>query len=157
MKIKLWIIYKSGIGFSKFIAERIQDQLEDFIDVYVGSANMIDPKFIIEEKFEYLIIGDVIDEVLPSLEIQNWLLKYRENTQINNLIIKIFSGFYVAHPNIKIEPFWTEFLQEHINAEMTFPPVLSLKLRRADLTLEIGSLELVKAYSNDIIELLVNS
>ena len=30
MKVKLWIIYKENIGFSRMIAEMLQDRLEDF-------------------------------------------------------------------------------------------------------------------------------
>jgi hypothetical protein len=157
MKIKLWIIYKSGIGFSKFIAEMIQDHLEDFIDVYVGSAKMIDPNFIIEEKFDYLIIGDVINEILPSLEIQKWLIKFRETLKNNNLIIKKFSGFYVTHPDIKIEPFWKEFLQEHIKINMIYPPILRLILNKGDLSLENGTFDKVKDFSNDLIEFFVEN
>jgi len=59
MNIKLWIIYKEGIGFSRIIAEMIQDRFEDYIDVSVGNANMIDPAFLVEEKFDCLIIGDI--------------------------------------------------------------------------------------------------
>ncbi|KKL06719.1 hypothetical protein LCGC14_2593230, partial [marine sediment metagenome] len=83
--MKLWIIYKEGIGFSKIIAEMLQDRLEDYIDVSVGNAKKINPIFVVEEKFDYLIIGDTISDVIPSLEIQNWLLKYREISEIKNL------------------------------------------------------------------------
>jgi len=155
MNIKLWIIYKNGIGFSRIIAEMLQDYLEDYIDVDVGKANKIDPAFLVEEKFDCLIIGDVINKAIPSLEIQNWLLKYREISNNCNLIVKAISGFYIAPSDIKIEPFWVESLQENINAEMTFPPILSLKLNRAELALENGALELVKAYSNDFIEFFI--
>ncbi len=31
-------MYKNGIGFSKIIAEILQDRLEDYIDVDVGNA-----------------------------------------------------------------------------------------------------------------------
>jgi len=76
--MKLWIIHKEGIVISKFIAEMLQDRLEDYIDVSVGNANKIDPTFLAEEKIDYLIIGDIISETIPSLEIQNWVLKYGE-------------------------------------------------------------------------------
>jgi len=76
MKIKLWIIYKNGIGFSKIIAEMLQDRLEDYIDVDVGRAKKIDPAYLVEERADFLIIGDIISKEIPSLEIQNWLLKY---------------------------------------------------------------------------------
>ena len=46
--MKLWIIYKEGIGFSKLIAEMLQDRLEDYIDVSVGNAKQIDPAFLVE-------------------------------------------------------------------------------------------------------------
>ena len=154
--MKLWIIYKNGIGFSKIIAEMLQDRLEDYIDVSVGNAKKIDPSFLVEEKFDYLIIGDIISEIIPSLEIQNWLLKYREISN-NNLIIKAISGFYIALADIKIEPFWVEFLQDNINAEIIYPPILRLKLNRAGLALEDGVLEIVKAYSNNFIEFFIEN
>ena len=154
--MKLWIIYKNGIGFSKIIAEMLQDRWEEYIDVSVGNAKKIDPSFLVEEKFDYLIIGDIISEIIPSLEIQNWLLKYREISN-NNLIIKAISGFYIALADIKIEPFWVEFLQDNINAEIIYPPILRLKLNRAGLALENGALEIVKDYSNDFIEFFIEN
>jgi len=157
MNIKLWIIYKEGIGFSRIIAEMLQDRLEDYIDVSVGNAKMIDPAFLVEEKFDCLIIGDAITKAIPSPEIQNWLIKYREVSNNCNLVVKAVSGFYIAPSDIKIEPLWIESLQENINAEMIFPPILSLKLNKAELTLEDGALEIVKAYSNDFIELLIEN
>jgi flavodoxin len=155
MKIKLWIIYKSGIGFSRIIAEMILDRLEDYIDIDVGNAKQIDPAFIVEEKFDSLIIGDVLSKEIPSSEIQNWLFKYREISNSNNLIVKTVSGFYIAPSDIKVEPFWIESLQENINAEMIYPPILNLKLNREEIALEDGALEIVKAYSNDFIEFFI--
>ena len=153
--MKLWIIYKNGIGFSKIIAEMLQDLLEEYIDVDVGKANKIDPAYLVEEKLDCLIIGDYISDISPSLEIQNWLLKYGEISNNNNFIVKAISGFYIVPFDIKIEPFWIESLQENINAEMVYPPILSLKLNRAELALENGALEIVKAYSNDFIEFFI--
>jgi len=40
---------------------------------------------------------------------------------------------------------------------MIYPPILSLKLNKAELTLENGALDLVKEYSNDFIEFLINN
>ena len=113
--MKLWIIYKEGIGFSKIIAEMLQDRLDDYIDVSLGIAKKIDPAFLVEERLEYLIIGDVISELIPSKEIQNWLFKYGEMAKKSNLIVKTISGFYVVLPDGSKEPFWTEFLQENVN------------------------------------------
>ena len=133
----------------------LQDRLEDYIDVSVGNAKKIDPAYLVEEKVDFLIIGDIISETIPSLELQNWLLKYWEISKRKNLIIKAISGFYIALADIKIEPFWVEFLQNNINAEIIYPPILRLKINRAELTLENGALELVKAYSNDFIEFFI--
>ena len=133
------------------IAEMIQDRLEDYIDIYVGNAKRIAPVFLVEERFDYLIIGDVISKTIPSSETQDWLLKYREIAKNNNLVVKTVSGFYVAPSDVITEPFWGDYLQENINAEMIYPPILSLKLDKARLELEKGALELVKAFSNDFI------
>ena len=155
MNIKLWIIYKEDIGFSRMIAEMLQDRLEDYIDVYVGNAKRIYPAFLVEEKFDSLIIGDVLNKEIPSLEIQKWLLNYKKISKINNLVVKTLSGFYVAPSDIKIEPLWIESLQENIKAEMVYPPILSLKLNRADLSLEDGALGLVMSYSNDFFKFFI--
>ena len=149
--MKLWIIHKEGIVISKFIAEMLQDRLEDYIDVSVGNANKIDPTFLAEEKIDYLIIGDIISETIPSLEIQNWVLKYGEIYQVYNLKVKALSGFYIALTDTKIEPFWIEFLQDNISAEMIFPPIFSLKLN-----IKSSILDGVRSYSNDFIEFLID-
>jgi len=154
--VTLWIIYKEGIGFSKLIAGMLQDRLEDYIDVSVGHAQKIDPTFLVEEKLDYLIIGDNISEAIPSLEIQNWLLRYNEISKKSNLIIKSVSGFYVTLPNISVESFWINFLQNNINAEKVFPPILHLKFNMTDLALENGALKLVKDYTQEFIEFLIN-
>ncbi len=150
--MKLWIIYKEGIGFSKIIAEMLQDRLEDYIDVSVGNAKKINPAFLVEEKLDYLIIGDNLSEVIPSLEIQNWLLKYGEISNKSNLIIKAISGFYVTLADVLVEHSWIEFLQSNVNAEIFYPPILHLKFNKAELVLEDGALGLVKDYTNDFIE-----
>ena len=130
----------------------LQDRLEDYIDVSVGNAKKIDPAFLVEEKLDYLIIGDNLSEVIPSLEIQNWLLKYGEISKKSNLIIKTISGFYVALADIQVEPSWIEFLQDNVNAEIIYPPILHLKFNKAELVLEDGALELIEDYTNDFIE-----
>ena len=135
----------------------LQDRLEDYIDVSVGNAIKIDPTFLVEENLDFLIIGDIISETIPSLEIQNWLHKYREFAQKNNFIIKSVSGFYVTLPNISVEPFWINFLQDNVDVERVFPPILHLKFSMAELVLENGTLKLIKDYSNEFIEFLIKS
>jgi len=139
------------------IAEMLQDRLEDYIDVSVGNAKKIDPAFLVEEKIDFLVIGDVISEEIPSLEIQNWLIKYREISKKKNLIVKAISGFYVALTNIKVEPIWIKFLQDNVRAEIIFPPLLRLELNRAELVLKNGTYDVVKDYSNEFIEFLIKN
>ena len=62
----------------------LQDRLEDYIDGSVGNSKKINPAFLVEERLDYLIIGDIISEIIPSMEIQNWLLKYREISKKEN-------------------------------------------------------------------------
>ncbi|TES94374.1 MAG: hypothetical protein E3J90_12610 [Promethearchaeota archaeon] len=155
--MKLWIIYKEEIGFLKIIAERLQDRLEDYIDVSVGTAKKIDPSLLLEEKLDYLIIGDFISETIPSLEIQNWVVKYIEISKINNLSLKALSGFYITLTDIKNNNLWVEFLQDNVNAEIIYPPILRLKLNRAELAFENGVHEIVKVYSNEFIEFIINN
>jgi len=155
--VKLWIIYKEGIGFSRLIAEMLQDRLEDYIDVDVGIAKMIDPAFLAEERFDFLIIGDVIRKEIPSLEIQNWLLKYWDISKKKKITLKTISGFYVALTNIKVEPFWVEFLHDNVKADIIYPPILRLKLNLVELPLEYKTSEVVKEYSDDFIEFLINN
>jgi hypothetical protein len=157
MKIKLWIIYKNGIGFSKILAEILQDRFEEFIDVDVGKAKMIDPAFVVEEKLDYLIIGDIINDKIPSLEIQDWLHKYRVHSEKLNLIVKSVSGFYVTRTGYSVDPIWESLLRKNVKAEIIFPPILHLKMDSVNLNLEKGALELVKAYSHNFIEIFTNS
>ena len=133
----------------------LQDRLEDYIDVSVGNAKKIEPAFLIEEKLDYLIIGDTVSDVIPSLEIQNWLLKYGEISNKSNLIIKAISGFYVTLADVLVEPSWIEFLQSNVNAEIFYPAILHLKFNKAKLVLEDGALGLVKDYTNDFIDFLI--
>ncbi len=135
----------------------LQDRLDNYIDVSVGNAKKIDPAFLVEEKLDYLIIGDNLSEVIPSLEIQNWMLKYWKISKKSNLIIKAISGFYVTLADILVEPSWMEFLQGNVNAEIIYPPILHLKFNKAELVLEDGALELVKDYANDFIYFLINN
>lgn len=154
--MKLWIIYKNGIGFSKIIAEMIQDHLEDYIDVYVGTAKKIDPAFLVEEKLDFLMIGDtIINKEIPSIEIQNWLFRYWETLKKKKFSLKATSGFYITLTNIKVEPFWVEFLHDKVKAKLIYPPILRLKLNEGDLALENGALELIKQYSKHFIELIL--
>jgi hypothetical protein len=69
----------------------IQDRLDDYIDVDVGKINKINPSFIVNEKLDYLILGDLISKEVPSLEIQDWLLKYWELSNKKRRVLKAIS------------------------------------------------------------------
>jgi hypothetical protein len=155
--LKLWIIYKDGIGFARIVAEILQDRLEHIVDTSVGNAKKVDPKYVIEESLDGLILGDIIIAEIPSFEIQNWLLKYCEISKKKNLILKIVSGFYVSINKISNINLWDDFLQKNIKSEEIFLPILSLKLNQSDLSLEHSSAELLKQYTNDFIEFIVNN
>jgi len=135
----------------------LQDLLEDYIDVSVGNANKIDPTFLIEEKLDFLIIGDIINKTIHSLEIQNWLIKYWEFSKSKDLNIKAISGFYVAPTEINIEPFWVDFLHDNVRTEIKYPPILRLMLNKGEIALENGAYDKVKVYSNDCIEFFVEN
>jgi hypothetical protein len=72
---------------------------------------------------KFLFIGAYLRDIS---ELQNWLLKYWEISKRKNLIVKAISGFYIALADIKIEPFWVEFLQDNINVEITYQPNICL-------------------------------
>ena len=150
--MKLWIIYKNGIDLSRIIAEMLQDQLEDYIDVDVGNVKKIDPAFLLEEKFHYLIMGDVLSKEIPSLEVQNWLFKYRELSKNKKVTLKSISGFYISLADIEVEPSWVEFLNDNVKAENIYPPILQLKPNNTGFGLENGTTELIKEYSNNFID-----
>ena len=122
----------------------------------MGNAKKIDPYLIMEEKSDCLIIGDVINEASPSPEIQDWLLKYSEYSNDRKFIIKTLSSFYITAYDIKNESIWFESLQENINAEMIYPPIVRIKLNKTGLSLEDEAFELVRAYSDDFIKFLIN-
>ena len=154
--MNLWIIYKGGNIISKLIAEVIQDYLEDYINVSVGNAYKIDPSLLLEEKLDYLIIGDFISETIPSVEVKNWVLKFGEISKKNNQVVKVLSTFYITMTDIKNDKLWGEFLKENINTDIIHPPILQLKLNSAELAQEIGMFKIVKDYSNDIIAYIIN-
>jgi hypothetical protein len=134
----------------------LQDRLEDYIDVSVGNAKKIEPTFLVEERLDYLIIGDSIDKVIPSLEIQNWIRKYGEISKNTNFIVKALSGFYIMSTINAAKSEWNDFLQGNIDAEIYFPPILDLKLNKTKLALEEVALELVNDYSNTFIGLFIS-
>ena len=103
-----------------------------------------------------MIIGDIIIEIIPSVEIQNWVLKYGEISEGNNLSLEALSGFLISLNEMNTETAWFEFIQNNIIAETIYPPILRLKLDKANLASETFVHGLVKEYSNKIIEFITN-
>ena len=130
----------------------LQDQLEDYMDVNVANAEKIDPNDLLEEIFDYLIIGDIINKDIADLEIQNWLLGFWELSNKKEFTLYGISGYYLASSEMQNQPLWVDFLQDNIKAEIIYPPILRLKIYSEELTLETGAFELIQEYCNDLIE-----
>ncbi|MFX0036639.1 MAG: hypothetical protein ACFE9I_13485 [Candidatus Hermodarchaeota archaeon] len=155
--MKLWIIHKDEIGFSNIIAEILQNRLEDYIDVFVGNAKRIDPSYVVEEKLDFLIIGDIISKEIPNLEIKDWFLKFWELSNKKKVVLKAISGYYIALAEIIVEPFWVKFLHDNVKVNIIYPPILRLILNSGDISLENKAYDKVKDYSNDLIEYFVEN
>ena len=154
--MRAWIIYKNGIGFSRIIAEMLQDRLEDYVDVNVGKVENIDPSYLLEEKVDLLIVGDIINENVPNLKLKNWLLNYMNISDQKSHELQYISGYYITLTNAPIKPSWIEIIQNDIRSKQKCLPILHLKLDREICKLENESSELIKNYSNDIIECIVS-
>lgn len=154
--MKLWIIYNDGLVISRVIADMLQDRLENYIDVSVGKTSKIDPSLIVEEELDYLIIGDMISETVPSVEIQKWVYKYGEISKGANLRLKGLSGFVISINEMNNEKHWVEFIHDLIMTETMNPPILFLKRNKTDLAFKSGVHEIVKEYSRKFIEFITN-
>ena len=153
--MKVGIIHRDNFGYSMIVANILEDYLENNFNVIVGNARKIDPALFVEEKLDALIIGDIVAEIIPSLEIKNWLVNFSRLSRINNLHIKRMSVYCIGLTDINIEPIWNEFLQKYFNLENIYPPILHLKLSRSDLTLENEAIELIKNYSIDLMKFFI--
>lgn len=124
----------------------------------VGNVNKIDPIFLVEEKVDFLIIGDVVEgQVFPSPKLQSWLSEFSEQCNNNQLIIKSISGYFVNSTEIDAEQLWINFFREN-NFSLAFhPPLLQLKMKKDGLSLEKNVLKSVKDYSNEFIEFYINT
>ncbi|UCC19457.1 MAG: hypothetical protein JSV62_15365 [Promethearchaeota archaeon] len=119
----------------------------------VGNINKIEPAFLVEEKLDFLIVGDVIDtERIPSPELQNWLTQFSELCTKSQVVIKSISSYFISSADIDVKHLWINFFQENNFSLAIFPPVLQLKLEEEGLSLEKNVLKSVKDYSNDFIE-----
>ena len=150
--MKLWIIYKEGIGFSKLIAEMLQDRLEELIDVSVGSSKKILPTLLVQEQFECLIIGDIESRNKESADIKDWILEFWEESKKINHQVTGISGFYIVLTDKTVEPLWIKFFREDKIKKEIFPPILRLKLNIEELVLEEKTPELIKEFAEKIIE-----
>lgn len=127
----------------------LQDYMENYFDVSLGNINKIDPVSIVEEKPDALIIGDIIGDIAPSLEIRNWLVNFSKISEKNKFHLKGMSAFCIGSVNENIELHWREFLQNLLNINDKNFILLHLKLIKSNFALENGATELIKRFSID--------
>jgi hypothetical protein len=155
MKMKLWIIYKDGIGLARLVAEMLQDRLENFLDVSVGEASKIDPVFLIEEKPDLLIIGDIIQENKSSKEISNWMKKFQEMSDKLQFSLKTTSAFFITTDNREITADWGEKIRNNSSYGSITPPFMHFNLNTTNLLLE-GTFDKVKKFSDGILKIVLD-
>jgi hypothetical protein len=124
----------------------------------VGNVNKIDPTFIIEEKLDFLIIGDVIEsEKVPSPEFKNWFGNFLDLCEKNQLVIKSVSSYYVTSTDTDLSPVWVRFFQDYNSSLVIFPTVLQIKLKKGGATFEKNILNKVKDYSKEFIDFFIDN
>ena len=155
-KIKLWIIYNNGIGFSKIVSEMLQERLEDYIEVFVGNSENNSPLSLIEEKLDFLIIGDVIRKENFDVEIQNWISTFLDISNKMGQYIKAISGFYVQTSISNNIPSWVEFLQKNLKTTKLYPQIANLRLNISNFTLENDVSNILNKYSKMYIDYILD-
>ena len=138
------------------VAEMLQDYFEDYIEVNVGKTDKIEPKYIIEENVDFLILGDIICEKPTILELKNWILSYINLLNLKDKKIKYISGFFVTPSDFMIKPVWIDILREYIGEKLMFPPILHLNLNREEFKLENNASDMINEYCNEFIEFILN-
>ena len=91
-----------------------------------------------------MIIVDIISERIPSVEIYNWVLKYKEISDCNNLSLDALSGFLISVNDLEKDTRWFEIIQNNIQTEIIYPPILRFKLDKTNLASETSVHRLVK-------------
>ena len=153
--MKLWIIYKDGIGLARVVAEMLQDRLETFLDVSVGEANKIEPAFLIEEKPDILIIGDIVIENYPSTEMKNWLNNFKKCSEKMQFTLKNLSGFFITNDKGMRTEDWGENIKKILSTVIISPPFEHFSLNTVNLTLE-KAFEKVKKYSDRVVNIVLD-
>jgi len=154
--LKLWIIHGNASGYAKIVAGMLQDYLENYFEVSVGTARKIDPALVIEEEPDALIIGDNVCSTLPSEEVRNWLVNFSRLLENKKFHIKSVSIYCINTFKENKEPIWSEFFHNHINGISIHNSILSLKLNQSNYTLEREAPELIKQFSIDFTKSFLN-
>jgi len=116
----------------------------------------MEPLFLLEEKIDFLIIGDTIeDNNVPSLGFQDWLARFAEQCRKNEQNIKSVSAYFITSPEIDVKKPWIDFYRKNPFSLAIFPPILHFKLK--ELTLEKSVIKSIKDYSNEFIELFITN
>ena len=63
----------------------------------------------------------------------------------------------MTNPNSSVQPLWIKFIEDNVKAEIFFPPLLDLKLNVDSLSLENGTSDLLKKYSDSFIEYIIEN
>jgi hypothetical protein len=154
--MKLWIIHKNHFGITELIAEYIQDRVVDYIDVFVGNAKLIDLYLLMKENVDYLIIGDIASDKMPSLEIRNFLLDCQKIFCNKKYTAKIFSGFFISSEQLLEQHIWEDWIKNSIKYEMIYPKFLNLKYDLEILNLSDDAIKKVEKYAKDIYTYIIN-
>ena len=153
--IKLWIIYKKGIGFSKIISDMLQDRLEDYIDVFAGNLDKNNPSSVIEDDLDLLVICDVIYEEDMGEEMKIWISKFLELARSRAKNLKSISGFYINTTDSTNIPSWVEYLRNNLKITNIFPEIVDLKLNTTKFIVDIETTEFINKYSRIFIDYII--
>ena len=134
----------------------LQERLEDYIEVFVGNSEN-NPLSLIEEKLDFLIIGDVIRKENHDVEIQNWISKFLDISSKRGHYIKAISGFYVQTSISNKIPSWVEILQKNLITTKLYPQITKLRIDISNFTLENEASNILNKYSKMYIDYILDN
>lgn len=74
--MKIWIVYDSKFGNNKRVAEYMKQKLGSSNEVFVEYAKKVNPKQVVEDRPDILLIGGPIRAGKLSRTIRNWAQKF---------------------------------------------------------------------------------
>ena len=151
---KIGIIHTSNYSFSMIVANLLEEFLAEYCDLIVGLVSTMDPKIIIDEEVDTLIIGDIISNNLPNLDLLSWLknfsfLSLKDHKQIKTIIM-----YCVGTPSKAYELEWQKFFQENFISVSIYSPVLYVEVIPSQYSLENHLINKIKQFSKCIVSYL---